>query len=120
MMPKLAQVALFSIGLALVSVMYGDQLLSRAGWGCLIVATVWILGKSTIKTGNKMIAYPLIALAILSGLQGIDIISRVMPAILIGVYLVSTRDRQGSLCASRYGSNTRGYSFNSPESNRRV
>jgi len=91
MMPKLAQVALFSIGLALVSVMYGDQLLSRAGWGCLIVATVWILGKSSIKTGNKMIAYPLIALAILSGLQGVDIISRVMPAILIGVYLVSTR-----------------------------
>jgi len=91
MMPKLAQIVLFSIGLALVSVMYGDQLLSRAGWGCLIVATVWILGKSPIKSVNKMIAYPLIALAILSGLQGIDIISRAMPAILVGVYLVSTR-----------------------------
>jgi hypothetical protein len=95
-MPKLAQIMLVGIGLALLPMRIG-MIGSLIGWGCLILATFWLLLDKQYSLGNKALGLPLLALAILQNLQGVELAARILPGLMFALYLVSTRISKAAL-----------------------
>lgn len=89
-MPKLAQIMLIGIGLALLPMRIG-MVGSLIGWGCLIVAVFWLLLGKQYSLGNKALGLPLLTLAVLQNLQGVELAARILPELMFALYLVSSR-----------------------------
>lgn len=89
-MPKLAQIMLIGIGLALLPMRIG-MVGSLIGWGCLIVAVFWLLLDKQYSLGNKALGLPLLTLAVLQNLQGVELAARILPGLMFALYLISSR-----------------------------